>query len=432
MASEFERRLRLLRHAAQRLSVSGPSSTYQPSYTLPIQRWFKFKEAYSPDIVLESLLHGGAKPRHVCDPFGGSGTTALTALHLGLDSTTIELNPFLADVIRAKVRRYSRVRLENMLDNVFAGANIGVERQLKAIEENAPPTLIEPANGRFVFRRHIARRLVQLRESIAANVSESHQPLFRTMLAACITSVSNVVVNGKGRRYRRNWSEYELTSGDLDNAFTKQLDNVIEDLPYQAATNASCKVIEGDARTRTKNIPLSLDFAIFSPPYPNSFDYTDIYNLELWMLGYLRNRNDNARLRRRTLRSHVQIKHGEPLPRQASSLLAETMHRLKQAPRLWNPRIPSMVADYFADLSTVIIGLAARMDSGGRIVCVVGDSLYAGVRVDVSGILRELSFGERVSHQESKVIRVMRASAQQEWVLELNETVVEFTVQPSK
>jgi len=30
-----------------------------------------------------------------------------------------------------------------------------------------------------------------------------------------------------------------------------------------------------------------VDAAIFSPPYPNSFDYTDVYNLELWVLGYL-------------------------------------------------------------------------------------------------------------------------------------------------
>ena len=31
------------------------------------------------------------------------------------------------------------------------------------------------------------------------------------------------------------------------------------------------------------------DLAVFSPPYPNSFDYTDVYNVELWAMGYLRN-----------------------------------------------------------------------------------------------------------------------------------------------
>lgn len=49
------------------------------------------------------------------------------------------------------------------------------------------------------------------------------------------------------------------------------------------------------------------DLAVFSPPYPNSFDYTDVYNIELWTLGYIRDAASNQRLRSATLSSHVQI-----------------------------------------------------------------------------------------------------------------------------
>jgi hypothetical protein len=48
----------------------------------------------------------GLPARRVIDPTGGSGTTALTCSFLGIDCDTVEVNPFLADVIEAKTRSY--------------------------------------------------------------------------------------------------------------------------------------------------------------------------------------------------------------------------------------------------------------------------------------------------------------------------------------
>ena len=72
--------------------------------------------------------------------------------------------------------------------------------------------------------------------------------------------------------------------------------------------------IGGDTRKRMADLDGPFDLILFSPPYPNSFDYTDIYNLELWVLGYLASAEDNLTLRRATLRSHVQIKRDDDLP----------------------------------------------------------------------------------------------------------------------
>ena len=41
--------------------------------------------------------------RLIADPFGDSGTTALAAQFFGVKPTTIEVNPFLADLIEAKI-----------------------------------------------------------------------------------------------------------------------------------------------------------------------------------------------------------------------------------------------------------------------------------------------------------------------------------------
>lgn len=423
----FSRRLRILRDAAKRLGHSGPHSTYQPSYTLPFQRWYKFKEAFSPDIVLESIQRCGFRPRRICDPFGGSGTTALTAQHLGLSSTIIELNPFLADVIRAKTRRYNRATLEKHFHNVLANANVDVGDKLRALIKNCPETLVEPGNGRFVFRKAVARRILQLHESIVRNASAQYRPLLTTMLAACLVSVSNVVINGKGRRYRRHWDEYLPSPRDLDELLEAQFKMVCDDLRYQSSFG-NCEVLEGDARTRISKVPDDVDFAIFSPPYPNSFDYTDIYNLELWMLSYLITRDDNTKLRQRTLRSHVQVKHGPPYQDVQSTLLAKTIRQMKSAERIWNNRLPAMINDYFADLALIVESLGERMRRGGRITCVVGDSIYGGVAVDVPGILCDMRFSPRIRIERCETLRIMRASAQHNWSPTLKESLLDFVV----
>jgi hypothetical protein len=47
--------LNRLRSWMSATDASGPISTNQPSTGLPFQRWFKFKEAFAPQLVLDVL-----------------------------------------------------------------------------------------------------------------------------------------------------------------------------------------------------------------------------------------------------------------------------------------------------------------------------------------------------------------------------------------
>ena len=78
---------------------AAPVSSFVGSHDLPFQRWMKFKEAFSPRFVMDALASMPQRPRRCADPFGGSGTTALTCSFLGVEAVTIEVNPFLADLI---------------------------------------------------------------------------------------------------------------------------------------------------------------------------------------------------------------------------------------------------------------------------------------------------------------------------------------------
>ena len=401
----------------------APVSSNVGSGDLPFQRWFRLKEAYSPAFVMGAIASCNYPVRNLLDPFGGSGTTALTARMQGLDSMSIEVNPFLADVIRAKVTPVSPTSFRESCQHLVDRMRV-VEGDYRIIE-CAPATLVEPGvNGRYIYAletygalRALNRRIGQLK------VNEAR--LARVLLGSILVDCSNVTVNGKGRRYRKNWLSRRVSRGDVVDRFEAAVMRAVQDLTdFNGDSCSEHRVYTDDARSRLKSIS-SADLVIFSPPYPNSFDYTDVYNLELWMLGYFRTNEDNRRHRARTLRSHVQIK----WPEVDGTGGAPKLRAVKEAldarrAELWNCNIPEMVVGYFADLEKVMVSLKGIVREGGFVVAAVGDSQYGGVRIDTAGILAEIGEQRGYAVEEAREIRSMRASAQHGGGFDLSETAV--------
>ena len=69
--------------------------------------WLRLTPAYSVHLVRE-LLQARARPElPVLDPFCGTGTTLLTCAELGIPCATLDVNPFLVWLARAKTANYS-------------------------------------------------------------------------------------------------------------------------------------------------------------------------------------------------------------------------------------------------------------------------------------------------------------------------------------
>lgn len=86
----------------------GSVGTNAGAEVLPFQAWRHFKESFAPELIQRAVSESAIPVRHCCDPFGGSGRTALACQFLGVRPTTIEVNPFLADLIEAKLAKYPR------------------------------------------------------------------------------------------------------------------------------------------------------------------------------------------------------------------------------------------------------------------------------------------------------------------------------------
>lgn len=425
-ALEFEDRAATLQDWLQGRSPTH-LSTNAGTPLVAFQAWRAFKEAFAPELIAQAFEETGAalqRPiRNVIDPFGGSGTTALASQFLGALPTTVEVNPYLADLIEAKLASYNAPEL---LDDY--------SRLLKRIEDDngehlfpgAPDTFVAPGRqGRYIFSVEVARRLAGLRNAILEVENPDHRRLLRVLLAPVSLSVSNVLVSGKGRRYRRHWETRQSDPDDVVKLFDAAFVQAIYDIQrFRNRKNLGFKLLRGDARLLTPSTG-EFDVAIFSPPYPNSFDYTDVYNVELWVCGYLSSGDENRSLRLQTLRSHVQIKRDFNAGSIESPSLSRVLTELNIVrPHLWNASIPDMVAAYFADMKIVLERLYSSLVPAGRAYLVVGDSRYHGVQVPVATILDEIATSIGFSKVADEPFRSMRASPQQGGRQELLETLL--------
>lgn len=392
---------------------------------LPFQEWRRFKEAFAPELIDQAATETSGCINHIVDPFGGSGTTALAGQFLGVRPTTIEVNPYLADLIEAKIAPVDVDAAAVAFGRVVERAGQSEATTVPKFR-GAPATFVEPGvEGRFIFWRDVARRLIAYRDAINLEHDAAIRRLFTVILASATVPASNIVVSGKGRRYRRGWQTRRSSPEVIDSWFRDGVLRALYDL--RRFSDRKCRdyrLLRGDARQLVGEIE-PLDLAVFSPPYPNSFDYTDVYNVELWTLGYLDSPAKNTELRKQTLRSHVQIYRDMSSNGVCSPLLLRTMQDLEAASaNLWNRHIPAMIGAYTADMAIVLKGLADKLRSKGRIYMVVGDSRYANIDVPIAAILAEVSPGLGLEPLRVEPCRSMRASPQQGGRAELAESLV--------
>lgn len=402
--------------------------TNSGSLHIPFQNWRHFKEAFAPELINRAINENPIPTLTCLDPFGGSGTTALACQFLGVHPTTIEVNPYLADLIESKLASYSADDLAfdfGVITRLFNKAS-----ELEYSFPLFPRTLVEPGEkGRWLFSKEIAQDIFKLKAAIDKLSCPRHRRLFRVLLGGILVDLSNVVISGKGRRYRRNWESRETPADLVFHNFTLKVNEAISDIHLYS--NRSCKtydILRGDSRQMSDEVN-DLSLCVFSPPYPNSFDYTDVYNVELWVLGYLQDSSSNRTLRQSTLGSHVQVARTFASPPQGSDRLDCILDRLNaNLEELWDRNIPAMVGGYFSDLMTVLDKVNKKLQPGGTTWMVVGDSIYSGVHIETAKILQDLLVQRNWKLLHIEPFRSMQCSPQQGGRSELAETLI--VVQP--
>lgn len=396
---------------------------------IPMHRWYSLIEGYGREFVRRIIGELDTFPKTCLDPFGGVGTTALTCQELGIQCHSFEVNPFFFEVARAKLRMdYSPSNFEKLIIEFESYLKrCKAKRQYPKLESK---TFFEEVNKtKWIFNKEVSYGIVDILERIK-KIDKTYAGLFRVALGNILVEVSNVYKNGKCLAYRKDWKERTRTRKDVHEKFLHICKKVI--LTDLKANQKQIPLVHnflnfehGDSRKKIDSLKNnSIDLVITSPPYLNSRDYTDIYRLELWILGYINKFNDEQELRKSALTSHVQIQlEDKPYPKLKE--IKEFLQHLESLNgQLWNKNIPNMVKGYFYDFDLLFKSMKPKLKKNAKVFINVSNSAYGGKICEVDKILAKLAVKNGYKFEEIRIARHISSAKKQQLTERLRESVI--------
>lgn len=365
----------------------------------PVHRWFTYKEGYSPDLLGAVISRLGlGQNLKVIDAFGGVATTAMSGLvHPGVDEVrSLEYSPFALFAGRTKLLwpTLDLQRLKALLPSALD------------YDRSRPVTIPDLAafSNPEIFTPARIRTLLAARDHLREFPSPERD-FFLLGLAAVAEDLSGAMKDGralriKGLRSRRasslsqtkpfvpargpvrralggQWSAMANDLADLVDTRTRAARGIAHHVRGDARDLAAARLDDGSVA-----FPESwADLSLFSPPYLNCIDYTELYKIELWLMEHIASQAEFREARLGTLRSHPSVKFPERwafeegeddrsvrLVRGLSDWLGQHGARRDVGP---------VIRHYFEDMLQVWREQLRVLAPGASTVCVVANSTFS-------------------------------------------------------
>jgi hypothetical protein len=367
----------------------------------PVHRWYSYKEAYSPRLPVEVLGRLGAgETGMVADPFAGVATTALSLQHHPLVNRVVgvEYSPFAHFVGHAKLN-WSQLAPKRVREHIERLRHFELDASLPVPE-------LAALSNEEILKPNAVTSLLSARAAIETDseLSAPERDFLLLGLAAIIEDVSGVMKDGRALRILRGRSRKPkaltprrgaLAGGGVQATLVNQWLAMAEDLRALAPMRPRARArrdlhLKGDARDLAtvgrrghRQHPLadgSIGLCVYSPPYLNCIDYTEVYKLELWLLGFVSDQEEFREVRLGTLRSHpsIRFEQGEELA-DLDAPVVEVIEHIAEVldRRLPRPGLGEMSRNYFEDMYRVFVEQYRVLEPGGHAVCVVANSTFS-------------------------------------------------------
>lgn len=366
----------------------GPLVAPNGNASTPVHRWFHLKEAYSCRLLSHLLEEGAFSQRRelrVLDPYAGVGTAGVSLAHAVSRGSLakasfygIECNGFLHLVASAKLSA-----LQRPPQSFFQYCQRIASAALAAHRREPPVPTLSTFRDPDFFDREDLLQLLRLADAISRDAEHGNDrvatALARVCLGAIVEPVSNLRRDGRALRYTEKRDRPPVIQ-----AFLAKARQVSEDLPA-AGVRLRGRVIHGDGRVcaGVDGRFEPFDLVVYSPPYPNNIDYTEVYKLENWLLGFIGDQPAFVEQRMKTVYSHPSVLRPDPLP-SAELTAAEN----EAALRVIEPVLTSVPEDryfegrrrmlrgYARDMLLTLKSARSRLAADGRVVYVVGNSVH--------------------------------------------------------
>jgi SAM-dependent methyltransferase len=376
--------------------------TYVPNKKLPLYNWFKYKEGFSRELVVQLIREFGLQAGEtVLDPFAGSGTTLLTAKEFGIHGIGIDMLPTAVFVANAKLKEWPDI------DALLQSALKLTSTPFREPKSSLPDVRII----NLAFDKETQKQLKFFKEEIET-YDQSVRDFLMLGLLSILEDVSSTSKDGQFLRLVEK--DIPPVRDALRTALTRMIHDLSEIRTFGLwpKTNAKTTMFRGDARELC--LPLkhlgAISAVITSPPYLNRYDYSRTYALELCLLS-VKSHQDMVSVRHSLLRSHVESKEHEGKAIHLPAL-DEVLREVRAKP-LNNERLPVMIQGYFEDMNLVIANISRYLKPQGRAALVVANAQFNGENVPTDLMLCELAQRHGLSTEAVLVTRYKGNSSQQ-------------------
>lgn len=376
------------------------------NHSQPVHSWYVLKEAYSFELplwVIHRIKNNYSHTvEHVLDPFVGCGTTGVSLTNEGIHVDGLEYNPFIRFVAAAK----SKAHLLNI--DTMSGYIQRLSKPTPEKKRFSWPKLTTFHNEKY-FRRCDVRHIRFLIDEINNMDGDVHAKSFLKIgIAKSLEQISNLRKDGRALRY-----EVKTERPRADSLIPQLWNKMLMSMDNLSLNNLQFNVYQGNAKnlrevkaigsTGYSELPSEFyDLVLYSPPYLNNFDYTEIYKLELWMLDFISDYEEWTKLRKETIRSHPSVRFESTCLLEGNNELLDIGRWLRfvSSSKCLVGRsakdMPDVILGYFDDMYLALTEQYRVLKPGGFLVYIVANSRhsYLPIATDIvlGAIARAIGF----------------------------------------
>lgn len=409
--------LQLSQHFQGKLQIQ-PSLTrqlvsFQANKGRAAYRLYKYKEAFSADLVEYLLQHYKIQSGRVLDPFAGSGTALFAASAIGLDADGIELLPIGQEIISTRLCLEEKFTI-NDIETLQLWIN-----QCPWEDSQLRQSLLELRITEGAYPKETLGAIERYLGTMQTE-NQQVQKVLRFALLCILESISYTRKDGQYLRwdYRsgRQQGSSRFDKGIIrtfNQAICEKLSEILLDFKIvdrdenklsSGGKNRKISLFKGSSLHIMLTLPTeTYDVVITSPPYCNRYDYTRTYALELALLGV--GQKEIVTLRQEMLSCTVENRAKDLLAinhhwtdavaaTDQQGLLQAILRYLelqKEQGKLNNNGISRMVRGYFYEMACIIAECARVMKPNARLFMINDNVRYAGASVSVDLILSRIA-----------------------------------------
>lgn len=299
---------------------------------------------YIPQIPGHLISRLSLRGELVCDPFGGSGTTALEAVRLGRRAISVDANPVGTLIGKVKTCKLDRKVATDLhaIRCALATRIDDLPRDPNVLCGEYKTFIPDISNAEKWFPLTSRGELALVKARIKALESETAKNIAELALSRIILKVSF-----QDSETRYSSKPRDIPVGETLKRFLLALDEIVRNVTrtQPALRYGICDFITADIRNLTSLKEESVDLVVTSPPYGNSMDYHLYHRFRLLWLGF-----DPRNLAKMEIGSHLR-------------------HQ-KEA---------TGFEGYLADMSESLRSIFRVLKPGRYAVLVVGDAIYKEV-----------------------------------------------------